>query len=1032
MRSLFARASVLFKERKPTCVVSLSGDSLHVKFDTVLSPTFASYLFKCGASYKSTLPAERGGPTRSFWTAPVALATTVMDCLFAAARNFKAPDAQSQCAPGERPVRFLVSPDIPKLTFQRRSLERLSIAGGLLRQYTCGCRPPENATSQPDDVDYTPFICPSCSQGHLGLLQSDPVLFKQRASQRLCRRVTRKISKRRCKPRAKKSNKVRKCRTHSRACRVKPGASRVKPARDPVLGRLPFAFTTSRPARSTTSLWRVVLRVFNDNVNGTVMTVCDPENATNGAQHPHGDDYICPAVGDRVFVPLSVLPAELLQTRSSDRQPAQKACSRSLAAQREAVDLEALVSPHRLSYTGRLTQDAQQQKFYCVQCTRLIQTHMNTGASHHTLRLPGFARPLWPSQEAMVTYALVAKQMIVADDMGLGKTTAALAALTAQGAFPALVFCPANLEYQWVQEIMKCLPTRTVYAASSTPKALEFFRRSSVDNMPDIVLISLTRAAALWRALMLEHAAVEMPNKDKAATTPRVCHLFRGVIVDEAHKVLNMRSVSSTAVAGFMQSTTARLLLTGTPVINSPRDMFGMLHLLPRHQHLMRSLRVLQARSSQSLADAAQSSAKKDEDDKEESSVRVEHLEIFQQVLRQNAMIRRTKEVVMQLPGKARRIERLRLANQATYDEVEHNITIETASAFVKAAEAVCEQSSSHATNSTSGAPTDAEYVSPLSIARATSRVRFQVMQSCQQLRRLSSLGKVPAVVALVNTLLSEDPSAPQRFAHSFMPATQLRDAVEWDPVFSSVSSAAGGPRKVVVMTNFVEPAMQLANELGTCVIHGGVAKSTRQDILRSFRSDAKSRVLVSTMMTSGVGIDLSVADVLIVMDFPWTIASLLQAEDRLYRFGQRRGVRVFYMVAPKSIDATFIPLLLAKETICGAMVASKKDDPPGASDSRLAKKGNFAQLMTTSGVKFGPQVRDRIAEIVTWKSPAIGNTAFLILEKSSKGGRSVNLLGRASAEEKKDVPTANRLFSPKEVSAGVWNNPSLSFSMPV
>ena len=55
---------------------------------------------------------------------------------------------------------------------------------------------------------------------------------------------------------------------------------------------------------------------------------------------------------------------------------------------------------------------------------------------------------LAPFQWAAVRYALDARRCFLADEQGLGKTVEALATLEADGAFPAIVVCPASLQAQ--------------------------------------------------------------------------------------------------------------------------------------------------------------------------------------------------------------------------------------------------------------------------------------------------------------------------------------------------------------------------------------------------------------------------------------------------------------------------------------------------------------------------------------------------------------------------------------------------------
>ncbi len=64
-----------------------------------------------------------------------------------------------------------------------------------------------------------------------------------------------------------------------------------------------------------------------------------------------------------------------------------------------------------------------------------------------------------PFQRAGVAYALERRRLFLADEQGLGKTIQALATVQADGAFPAVVVCPASLKLNWLRETSSWLPT---------------------------------------------------------------------------------------------------------------------------------------------------------------------------------------------------------------------------------------------------------------------------------------------------------------------------------------------------------------------------------------------------------------------------------------------------------------------------------------------------------------------------------------------------------------------------------------------
>ena len=68
---------------------------------------------------------------------------------------------------------------------------------------------------------------------------------------------------------------------------------------------------------------------------------------------------------------------------------------------------------------------------------------------------------LKPFQRAGVEYLLKQRRSFLADEQGLGKTIEALATIEADGAYPAIVVCPASLKLNWMREIERWLPARS-------------------------------------------------------------------------------------------------------------------------------------------------------------------------------------------------------------------------------------------------------------------------------------------------------------------------------------------------------------------------------------------------------------------------------------------------------------------------------------------------------------------------------------------------------------------------------------------
>lgn len=163
---------------------------------------------------------------------------------------------------------------------------------------------------------------------------------------------------------------------------------------------------------------------------------------------------------------------------------------------------------------------------------------------------------LEPFQWAGVRYVLEARRAFLADEQGLGKTVEALAALEADGAFPAVVVCPASLKLNWQRETARWLPHRSVAVVEG---------RVAVPPRAEI--------------LILNYEIVATQRDTLARRRPRA------LVLDESHYVKNPQAKRTRAVrrlAEGLPPDALRLALTGTPVLNHADELISQLRVLGR------------------------------------------------------------------------------------------------------------------------------------------------------------------------------------------------------------------------------------------------------------------------------------------------------------------------------------------------------------------------------------------------------------------------------------------------------------------
>lgn len=188
----------------------------------------------------------------------------------------------------------------------------------------------------------------------------------------------------------------------------------------------------------------------------------------------------------------------------------------------------------------------------------LVALSAATEASLDDKVTPTLGGELKPFQRAGVQYLLSQRRAFLADEQGLGKTIEALATLEADGAYPAIVVCPASLKLNWLRELELWLPNRSAQALTGT-------RASAPIERADVTVVNYDIVAGRLAALQ--------------ALGPRA------LVLDESHYCKNAAAKRTQAVqqlSGAVPRDGLVLALTGTPVMNRPPELISQLRILGR------------------------------------------------------------------------------------------------------------------------------------------------------------------------------------------------------------------------------------------------------------------------------------------------------------------------------------------------------------------------------------------------------------------------------------------------------------------
>lgn len=194
---------------------------------------------------------------------------------------------------------------------------------------------------------------------------------------------------------------------------------------------------------------------------------------------------------------------------------------------------------------------------------------------HHLLVQP------YDYQTEGIAYALQKKRCIMGDEPGLGKTAQAIGTMTASGAFPCLVICPASLKVNWQREFKRFGGIDAVILDDNNRAVWQTLLTMKRQDGKPLCQVIITNYESLKKFF------VRRINRQQRFTLKSVefdqrINLFRSVIIDESHKCKSNKTQQSKFVQGIAQGKEYILELTGTPVVNNNEDLIQQLNIMGR------------------------------------------------------------------------------------------------------------------------------------------------------------------------------------------------------------------------------------------------------------------------------------------------------------------------------------------------------------------------------------------------------------------------------------------------------------------
>lgn len=433
-----------------------------------------------------------------------------------------------------------------------------------------------------------------------------------------------------------------------------------------------------------------------------------------------------------------------------------------------------------------------------------------------------------PFQIAGIEYAHKRDATLIADQMGCGKSAEAIGIMNLEQPKKVLIVCPATLKINWQRELEK-------FSTMSYSIEIAEGKHCPVDQ--DVLIINYD--------ILPRHIDI-LTSVDWDLLVADECHYLKN---PKAKRTMALKSIKAKK----------RILMTGTPIVNRPKELFELVNyldpaLFPKFFSFAK--KYCAAHETKWGWDFSGAS----------------NLDELHSILRSRLMVRRLKkDVLTELPPKQRqmiviprtKLEKLITAEREAYEK--NREALESLRIEVELAKA----------------SDDPEvYKNAVKKMKTGYGVSFSEMS---EVRHRIALAKVPFIIDHITEILNNE-------------------------------------EKIVVMAHHTDVIRALIDGIGPeiCVhLVGDDSQSQRQDAIDGFQGNPAVKVFVGSIRAAGVGITLTAASTMVFAELDWTPGVVTQAEDRIHRIGQDADtVLIQHLVVDQSLEADMAAMIVRKQDI--------------------------------------------------------------------------------------------------------------------
>jgi len=466
--------------------------------------------------------------------------------------------------------------------------------------------------------------------------------------------------------------------------------------------------------------------------------------------------------------------------------------------------------------------------------------------------------PLRDYQAEGVAYGMEKLHYINGDSPGLGKSFQTIATIYALNAWPALIICPASLRRNWQLEWEKFVGIKAMILNDSVKKTWPTFYEMGMCKV-FIVNYESLKKFFVQDIVKNEKGKFKLSN----VTFNSNINIFNSIAIDEIHKVRDPTTIMSKLVRGICAKKRVVIGLTGTPIVNKPKDLVAQLLAIGQLEAVAGNYKHFMNRYCGGMAGAGATNL-------EELNYKLKTTCFFQRL---------KKDVLKDLPDKVHQIVYCDITTRDEYNKASNDLAN-----YLKE----------------NKDKTDAE------VAKS---MRGEVMVKIGILKQISARGKMNEVSEYIEEIIDADEKVGV-FLHHKEIATFVKQKFPTTLLYTGAQSDEEKDRAVHEFQKCKKCNVRFENHINSDHEH----------------VPSDSKIIALSTKAGGVGLTLTAASRMAVLELPWHPADCEQIESRFHRMSQKNSVQCTYFLGKDTIDEHIYDIIEKKRAIADTVLGVSDD----------------------------------------------------------------------------------------------------------